>query len=320
MSALLALALALAPLVQGTSLAPALGDARVEAEPERVELGQPFELELSVAHRAGSLPEVDATPLEADAGWAVLAGGARTTLPDPRRAGDALTRVTWQVAALEPGARELPAPRVRLAGAAGGLSELEVARGSVEVRPVLAPGEDAPRPLVGFVGLEPEAAGAPVWPFVAVLLLAAGALLFVRARRRRAARAAPLHAPTPLELLTALEQRELDRPELVNAAHYELTRALRAHLDAAAPSSDAVPAAWTDEEWLAHAAERFDADSARRLELLFSECAAVKYGGRTPTHWAARERVETARRLAVELGGGDTLVALADEPGEGARS
>ena len=74
--------------------------------------------------------------------------------------------------------------------------------------------------------------------------------------------------------------------------------------------------AWTDEEWLQHVGERFEGQQRERLEQLFADCAEVKYGGETPTHWAARERAEAARRLALELGAKGT--ALQVEPAQGA--
>jgi hypothetical protein len=278
-------------------LAPTLrAEARAQASVATVEVGEPFTLTLVVRHGGEDPPALDATALESDPTWAVLEPGERVSLPEPGDHGLLETRASWRVVALEPGQRELPAPRVTLEGPDGAPQVLEVARASLEVQGLLAPGEDAPRPPGGFVGLGPESATpgwrrALPWGVAGLVACALGAAWL----GRRGRRAPAVVGPTPLERLAALEAGSLERPEQVVALHVELTRLLRAAVDDRLGAS---PSGLSDLEWAQRLAARLGAERARPYAELLEACEPVKYGAEQPTHWAARERVARARELA----------------------
>lgn len=282
-------ALLLCALPQDTLLLePPLAHARWVGAPEAVELGVPFELVLEIEHEAGTLPEVRAGELESDVAWAVLEASEPIVLPDladPRRR---VSEVRWSVVALEPGVRALPKVVVRQAGEGIAIEN----DAELEVTGVLAPGEDAPRPMPPDLGVgeTPAARRGRILALVAlVAVLAAGLVAWLLRRRGGQRVAAPARPRSPLERLAELENAPLDDPEAVRETHRELTRALRQHLDGDTPRD-----ALTDEEWLAARALAPDGELAR----LFAECRPVEYGGERPTHWATRERVARARALA----------------------
>ncbi len=288
----------------GQDLAPsarAQAVLEIRGDPARsaVELGEPVEVLLTVNHAVGDRPAIDTAALEDDPSWALLESGERITLPDPEREGQAITRMGWTLAAMTPGKLELPAPAITLPAAEGAAEPVAVAPVSLEVQGVLALGEDAPRPISGFLGLAPQAPASSPWiPVLAGLLLAGvGACVWQVARRRRRV-VVSVAGPAPLQRLAALEEGELSTPEAVRAAHFELTRALRAHLDGGRP---AVHEGLTDEEWLARISDRFEPERARKLRALLGACSAVKYGAELPTHWMVRERIVAARELAAAL-------------------
>jgi hypothetical protein len=293
---LAALLLAVAPQAPDQDLAPTLrAEARVEARVATVEVGEPFTLTLVVRHAADDLPQVDPAPLEADPGWAVLAGGELVRLPEPDEEGLAITSASWALVALEPGTRELPAPGVSFADPGATTRPHPVQRGTLEVRGVLAPGEDEPRPPGGFLGLGPQPS-APgwqrAWPLIAVALGLVGLGAWIARRRRREP---PAREPTPRERLAALESAVGEDPEEVLAAHVALARLLR---DAVDDRLGVVPSGLTDAEWAGLLATRLGAERARPYAELLAECEPVKYGATRPTPWAARERVARARELA----------------------
>ena len=268
--------------------------ARWLEPPTAVELGVPFELVLEVTHEPGGELEVGPGELASDVAWAVLDAAAPLVLPDLDDPRLRVSELRWTVVALEPGLRMLPRPELRYGGEPLAPSKA----GLLDVSAVLAPGEDAPRPLPPDLGLSDPAAARR--GLGAALIVAGGALLVglaVWLARRGARRPRPAleRAPSPLERLAALEQAPLEDPRSVREAHLELTRALRQHLDGATPRD-----ALTDEEWLAALALPADGELGR----LFAECRPVEYGGERPTHWATRERVARARALAERQGVG----------------
>jgi hypothetical protein len=172
----------------------------------------------------------------------------------------------------------------------------------VRVAGVLAPDEDAPRPLRGF----PEGFAGPLeaardgraLPWVLgglalVVLAAVGALAWRRRRR------VPAPAPTPLERLRALEEARAASGERC----YELTRLLRAAGD---ERTRTPRAALTDEEWLAavHASLEIPRGVVTQLEAVFARAARVKYAGEAPTDWALQETFAAARGALEALRGG----------------
>jgi hypothetical protein len=250
--------------------------ARASVTPATVEVGEPFELVLELEHPGGAaLPATDEL-LDLDDAWVVL-GGSRAP-GEPLAAGRSRTRFTFQVAALEPGARSLP-----------GLP-FGVAPPALDVRGVLAEGEDAPRPLRDLrpPPPAPAAATSPVpWLAGVAALLAFGGLAWWRARRR----SVPAPAPGPLERFAALE-RAADAAARERCL--ELARLVREATDAHAGRPRA---GLSDEEWLAALGEHGVPAPDVRAQLgdVLERCARVKFGGERPTEWALNELVGSAR-------------------------
>ena len=119
-------------------------------------------------------------------------------------------------------------------------------------------------------------------------------------KRSGAARAEGARPATPLQRLAAIEPRGLSDPGEVQAAYFQITAAVREGIDARLGADRAGRtgrAGLTDDEWVAALAES-DSLSAEDLDLLadlLGSCAAVKYGGARPTHWAVEEVLGRAR-------------------------
>ena len=266
------------------------GAARLTVQPGAVEVGEAIVVALEVEHAEGARAALEEDALALDESWIVFASEAPLALPVHGQPGRARTRASWTVASLEPGEREIPAVRYRL-----GAGEHVSPAAQVSVTSLLGEGEAQARPPKGFRPLAGEARARWVWiPWAcAAAVLAAAVVLAVRARRRKGRLvAAP---PGPLERLAELEARPLEDPLEVREAHFELTRAVREALDR---RSGRECSGLTDAEWLDEVRATLASEQARELESLLASCAAVKYGGERPTHWAAREALQRARRLA----------------------
>jgi len=275
-------------------------EARWRCEPEAVAQGGPFARVLELEHGPELVARalVPAT-LDLDESWVVL--GSEPPTSAPAADGRVRTRAAWRVAALEPGERSLAG---ELAGLALGaeVTRIQVGDARVRVTGVLAPEEDAPRPLrgfpEGFAGEVEDGGGARTLPWLlaglALLLVGAGALAW---RRRR--RGAPAPAPTPLERLHALEADRAAGRERC----YELTRLLRAAGDELTRTPRA---ALTDEEWLAavHTSHEVPRGVVAQLEAVFARAARVKYAGEAPTDWSLQETFAAARGALEALRGG----------------
>jgi hypothetical protein len=279
-------------LIAALGVGQEAGEARLTVHPSSVEVGQELVIALEVGHAEGERAALEEGALELDESWIVFASEAPLALPVPGQPGRARTRASWTVASLEPGEREIPAVRYRIGGEGHASPAAQVS-----VASLLGEGEAQARPPKGFRPLAGEARSPFLWiPWVcAAVALAAAAALAVRARRRRGrVVSAP---PGPLERLAELEARPLDDPLEVREAHFELTRAVREALDR---RSGRERSGLTDAEWLGEVRGTLAREQALELEALLASCAAVKYGGERPTHWAAREALQRARRLAAE--------------------
>lgn len=274
-----------------------------------VEVGEPIELVLTVEHPLDATVRLASDTFGLDDSWVVLERGellTRVSAPDRAR-----TTLTAKVASLEPGARDLAPLAVELVrsggkSALGGRDasiQLVATPPHVEVRSVLGDA-DHERPPKGFrppsaLPDEPEA-----WPWlVGVAVLAALGLGVVVGRRlSRRERAAP-PPPSALAKLDELERSDLERSEAARDAHFRLTQLVRAEIDRRAGVERA---ALDDDEWLERAladagfAEKLGPER-ENLGALFAACRAVKYGGATATHWAARERIGGARTILKRL-------------------
>ena len=308
MSALARLALAASFAALGTLAPPRGAQGTLEgaapevhgtltAAPGSAEVGEPVVLELTLVHAANTKVRLSADALRADESWVHLGWhGAQAELVswteidanDPSRA---TTRARWKICSLEPGSRELPQVEIKI-GADGIAQMIAAGEARLEVRGVLADGEDAPRPPKEFRPVPGEPVSAS-WPWIVGVGLAVVALALLALRRPKA-KAAAQPRPTPLQRLQALEMRELDRPETVQEVFYELTHSVRVALDLRAARDRS---GLTDVEWVASAGAELAPESRSALEELFSECAEVKYGTARPTQWAVRDALAKARAI-----------------------
>jgi len=264
--------------------------------PREVAVGEPFALVLELEHPADAgVFELSSGELALDDSWVVL--GDEHTAPEEIGAGRRRTRRVWTVASLEPGPRLLSDALPVLEGVAS----VDASATSVDVRSVLAEGEDEPRPIHG---LPPGfGTGAPVqetWPWRGASLAAAvGSLLLLsiavwRRFRRRSFGAE--RVVTPLERLQRLQAEPATDATRVCARHYDLTRLVREAADAREGGDRG---GLTDAEWLA--TMRGTSLFTPALEDLLSRAEAVKYGGEVPTSWALEEAYASARTALLGL-------------------
>ena len=287
------------------------GGLRAELRgPERVHLGEPFELTVLLHHDAGLRPEL--LPDAVGEGFVVLEELDVATTDDPVERGLEVTEFRWSVVALEPTDSERgPALPTLMAALPDGSLEAPFvapeARGP-QVVGLLAPDEAEARPPHGFRDAPAAAAGSS-WLPTAVGALVAGlvsGLVAFRSRRRKVP--APADEPSPLERLSSIDPRAADGAG-ARAAYYELTAAVREGIDARTGSDRR---GLTDPEWLAalDGAPGVSSEERGLLGELLETSAAVKYGGRVPTHWALEEALSRARGL-LRTGSGEASTASA---------
>jgi len=283
LSALAALLLAAA---QASSVSHA---ARVE--PAAAAVGEPIEVVCDVEHPPAVRPRALEPELDPSAPFVFL--DARR---EPLSAGadKSATRLVWRFAGLEPGSAAPPAVEYAWREA-GGERRASVSAPAVELKGVLAEGEDAPRPLLSFRA-PPEEAPAPsllsalLPPLAggaAALALLAAAFLVRRARlRRRAPALVPYDPAARLAELRAVAAGG-------RARHYELTRLVREAFDRRAGLD---LRGLTDEEWAGALARRGDlAPEARDAAAgLLAGARGPKYAGERPTEYREREAFERA--------------------------
>jgi hypothetical protein len=274
---------------------------RVEPATGEVEVGEPFRLVLEVEHEPGtSAAELVPGELALSDAWLLL---GREEVRSVAIGARQRSLFTWSLAALEPGERALGE---ELAGFVLGpaVTRIQAGETRVQVRSVLAEGEDAPRPLAGFegeLGAAPEGSAFP-WALVSGLALVVAVLFGWWWARRRRARARPAPLPSPEERLAELAARAAAGEGREGC--YALTRFLREHTDRRRQRDRA---ALTDEEWLAELAGAPELPKSALDELggVFERAARVKYAGEEPSPWALEETFAGARRalagLAVEV-------------------
>jgi len=267
-------------------------DAQWNFEVRERAVGEALTAVLFVAHAPQERVECDFSALESDPTWLLAAPAqVRRVLRDERVVG---TGITLELVSLEAGERVLPAPSLTLVGGPGGRRTLAADEPVARFASVLAPGEDEPRPPLGFRPLEAEPEPAwSAWQVAAAvgggLALAIGAFALIR--RKGGAGATP--PPTALERLDALAARDAEQRESVRETCYELTSLVRSAFDA---REGAARTALTDAEWLAALAPSVESGVRAELEALLRDASEVKYAGRHPTHWAVREMLERARK------------------------
>ena len=250
-------------------------DVVLRLDPPQVETGEPQRWILEVEHEAGAAVRLPEDPVAGDA-WVLL---------EPRRISrsETATRATWTMLPLEPGERPLPALAVQVE--ANGVSRtLEVAASTTTVRPALAPGEDAPRPIRGFHPAPPRAGVGLVAILGGVLALfaAIAAAWIVNRRRRRPVVVVP---PTALQRLAALASGIPEDEEGARRTVYALTRLLRESTDRllAEPRP-----ALDDLDWAAlrEGDARLPADARASIARILRDAEPAKYARHAPTRFA----------------------------------
>ncbi len=290
----------LASLAAAAASTPAQGagvEARWVVEPRNPELGEPSTWTLVLGRPRDVEVRAVNEDLELDDTWVLLAETRPVALPDPVDPDRVVVRRAWEVASLEPGLRELPAFEFEYVDE-GVVRRIRVRGAELDVAGVLAQGEDAPRPLRGFRDVQDLPEPVSPWPGVLGLGALAAALLAAGWWRRRGRR--PVEAPRadPLAWIAELERSPPESAEAVRAAHYELTRAVRARVD---ELRGAQRAARTDEEWLAAALDEIAAERREDVRGLFDAAARVKYAGERPTPFAVRETIQRGRTVLEAL-------------------
>lgn len=267
------------------------GSATWRCEPPSVEVGQPFELVLELRHDPGTpaLALFDGAP-QLDDSWVLF--GRHDVLELERGEDGVTSRVSWSLASLEPGERDL-AESLSTVAFGTDVSAIRVGAAQVAVRGLLAEGEDAPRGLrlfpPGFLDGEDGAPRrpSPWWWLTTLVPLAAFAWWL--ARRRRAPAAG--RPKDDLERLDELARRAAEEDAADGC--YGLTRLLREAGDRGRVSR----AGLTDEEWLeaVRASRAVPPPAVEGLERVFARSARVKYGGERVTAWALDELFGEAR-------------------------
>lgn len=273
--------------------------ASLRCEPSSVEVGEPFELVLELSYPADtSVYDLGTDELALDDSWVLIDHHREPSAADGADPERRVAKRVWTLASLEPGARPL-ADAVAATTADERVGAVDAGAATVQVRGVLADGEDAPRPLKTFPpGFGAATASgsssrlAAVLGIALALALTALAVVWRRARRRRA----PVEpAGDPLQVLERLRAALAADADAARARHYELTALLRRTTDQRlGVSRDGL----TDAEWLSQVRSegRVPDELAREMEALFEEAEAVKYGGDVPTGWRIEETLARARR------------------------
>jgi hypothetical protein len=260
--------------------------------PVSAQIGEPVECRLEIRAPAGSAVLLDEKDPPLDPSWLLL---------EPRRverretAGELAIDLSWKLCSLESGAR-VPFTLVVPVETGSGRTTLEPGGAQISVLAALAEGEDAPRPLKGFLPAPADEASRLwiVWAGLGVVLAAACALFLRRAPRKPPAIAGPLDRLAELERAFAAE--EARGRETV----FALTHLVRERTDARLQSPRA---ALPDEEWIRLVATdpRLPDSVRTAARRLLERADAVKYAQATPSRFLVEELCADARAaLATE--------------------
>ncbi len=277
---------------------------RVDLAPARAEVGAPVSLTVEVQHPSGTRVLLDGDPYGLDQGWLVFQPGR--TVSVPLDGGGLVTRIGYELAALEGGlveteqgwievaARSVPTPPLWLVRGEERI-ELSLDQPTLEVLGPLEEGELEPRPMPGLIEV-PPAPGSRLDP-LGLALLAAGALLLGLAlwiARRRRAPGRVDRGPTLEERLEAL-RAALAAGRLERAAVFDAARLVRDAFDRRLGRSSAGE---TDEHWLESLPRDGEWTAARaRLAEFLGRATRVRFAALEPTEWA----IEELMREGVEL-------------------
>jgi hypothetical protein len=274
-------------------LAGAAANVRLEAQAQDARIGEPVRWTLTIEHPADARVVLPKEGLVLDGSWVLLDTGLvlRSIEPD----GSATTRASWSVMSLEPGERTLPPIDVEIGG-----EVVHVEGTALTVRSELAPDENEPRPIRGFLP-PPERTGARAW---LPLFLALAAFLVTlaiwrwRARARRRVVAATV--PTPLEELAALRARARSEPDAARKITYAAVALLRRAVDGhLGETRDASP----DDEWLRRLEpdERVPLGVRSAAARIVRDAEHVKYALAMPTPFALEEMLSSTESALAAL-------------------
>lgn len=275
--------------------------ARIDCEPREAQIGEPVHWTLTVQHPQGAtvhLPPAGPVP---DDSWVLLESGLVLRSSGP--GGEVTTRASWSVCSLEPGERALPALAIEVE-IAGARETVTAETSLLTVRPALAPDEDAPRPMRGFLPPPESARARSVVPWMlAILALVIGIAIWRwRVRARRKVVAPP--APTPLERLAELRARARAEPDAARAITYSAAALLREAVDAyLAEPRVATP----DADWIVRIEpdERVPLGVRSAAARILRDVEKVKYALVSPTPFALEELLASVE---------SALAALKDAP------
>jgi hypothetical protein len=266
--------------------------ARIELAPDRAHIGEPIDMTIVVEHPEGANVVVP-DPASLPRSLALVRDLGLRRQADPSGGGRKITRVRWQLMALEGGDVKLD-PLSIVVEDGGVKTVVEAAVPALAVEAALAEGEDAPRPARGFRET-PEVSALSlrgVLTFAGLMVAALVAFLVWRTRARR--KPAPAPAPPALERLAVLETRAKAEPDSARELVFALTHLVREAVDAHAGASRG---SMTDEEWsrVVGADERVPETVRGAVTRLLSDAERVKYARESPSSLGLREWITRAR-------------------------
>ncbi len=289
-----------------------------------LEVGEPFELRLTLVHALGEAPRfdpelaLDAEPYLLDAGWLLIEAGAfRPQLGSASPDGLERSVAKLQLARIETepelardrdaelegdgakGAVTVPVPRVVLGERElGGV--VYVADCAVQVSSLIADGALTPLPPRGLAALDgwrAEPRWTRAWIIAGLAFAAFLAAMWMTLRGGAAGLGKADAIEPPLERIgrgrLSVERGAVG--EELRAVAFDVSTTVRATFDHVVGQR---AAGATDAEWLAALRlAGLDAELARRIERLFQRTEKVRFGGQLPTAWGTTELLDEAERL-----------------------
>ncbi len=284
-------------LVLALVLAESSAKARLEAEPREARIGEPVQWTLTVEHAADARVVLPKEWPTLDASWVLLDTGLvlRSLEPD----GSATTRSTWSVMSLEAGERALPSIELEVAG-----EVVSAEAAALTVLSELAPNEDEPRPIRGFLPPPLRTGARALLPWIGGLALVLAALAIWRWRVRAGRKVVASSALTPLEELAQLRGRARSEPDAARKITYAAVGLLRRAVDGyLGETRFASP----DDEWLRRLEpdERVPLGVRSAATRILQGAERVKYAQAMPTPFALEEMLSSTE---------SALAALAEAP------
>ncbi|HSS48935.1 MAG TPA: hypothetical protein VLX28_08310 [Thermoanaerobaculia bacterium] len=289
-------------LLFALAAAPALAQpspVNVSLAPNGITVGDPAQAVVTVTARTADLAGAPRFPI-----WGPAWGEAEIIEKDaPLKTGERDGVATWQqtltLRAFRTGSVPLPPVTVEIPVKQGTLRFQTPAGLALAVRSVIPAEEKNPVPKPP-AAMRPLGIGSRFWWTLGILSALALAGLWLVRRRRKEAGAGTVEVPVlpPFEELAAELDRLAAEPSML-ALHTRLSLALRRYLGRRLP----FPAveSTTAEIQRQLLSRRMPGPIARQAVELLRGCDLVKFARQDVEPLKARERVETARRLAGEL-------------------